>query len=273
MFRVEKTFRRVALALVFGAALYAAFAYIFAPWAWRHFEHQAALADKTMVTTTKYGIPGDPINVGLEGKREDIFCAMEQAGWRAADPVTFGSSAEIVGSVLARRAYDAAPVSALYYEGRRQDLAFEKRAGKSPKTRHHVRFWKVLDAGDDGLPVWLGAATFDRGVGVSHYTAEVTHHIAPEIDAERDLLASDLATTGHVESTYFVSGIGPTLFARNGGGDRYFTDGEVLVSKLRPDCESQPEPPQAAANAPAAKARSAVFRWLAPAWRWVVGRV
>ena len=269
----EAAARRVVLALLLGAALYAAFAYVFAPWAWRHHEHQAGLADKAMVTTTKFGIPGDALNVGLEGNREDILCAMKEAGWRPADPVTLGASVEIAESVLARRAYDTAPVSALYYDGRRQDLAFEKPSGRSPKTRHHVRFWKVLDAGADGEPVWLGAATFDRSVGISHYTGQVTHHIAPDIDDERNLLASDLAATGHVASTYFVSGIGPTLLARNGGGDRYFTDGEVLISKLRPGCESQPEAPVAASNGRAATNRSAVFRWIAPAWRWVVGRV
>jgi hypothetical protein len=268
-----KASSRALLALLLGAALYAGVAYAFAPWAWRHHEHQTQLAGRAMVTTTKLGIPGDALNVGLEGEREDILCAMKDAGWRAADPVTFRSSAEIAESVLAHRAYDTAPVSALYYDGRRQDLAFEKPSGKSPKTRHHVRFWKALGAGDDGAPVWLGATTFDRSVGISHYTGQVTHHIAPEIDAERDLLASDLAAAGHVGSTYFVSGIGPTLIARNGGGDRYFTDGEVVISKLRPGCESRPEPPGAAANPPAATARSAAFRWLAPAWRWVVGRL
>jgi LssY C-terminus len=263
----QKPASRVVLALLLGAALYAGFAYGIAPWAWRHHERQAGLAGKAMVTTTKLGIPGDALNVGFEGGRDDILCAMRQAGWRAADPVTLASSAEIVGSVLARRAYDTAPVSTLYYDGRRQNLAFEKPSGKSPRTRHHVRFWKVLEVGDDGLPVWLGAATFDRSVGLSHYTGQVTHHIAPDIDAERNLLASDLAATGHVESTYFVSGIGPTLLARNGGGDRYFTDGEVLLSKLRPGCEARSEPPAALASPPWMKARTMAFEWLAKLWR------
>ena len=78
----------------------------------------------------------------------------------------------IVGSVLLDRPYLDAPVSPLFYENRKQDLAFEKPSGKSARTRHHVRFWKALDAGDDGLPVWLGAAVFDDGLGVSHYTGQ-----------------------------------------------------------------------------------------------------
>src|SRR6478736_1842119 len=60
----------------------------------------------------------------------------------------------------------------------------------SPK-RHHVRFWMVLEKGSDGRPVWLGSITFDRGVGFSHDNGQVTHHIAPDIGAERDLLMRD----------------------------------------------------------------------------------
>ena len=43
-----------------------------------------------------------------------------------------------------------------------------------------------------------------------------------------------------VEASYGVSGVGPTVFARNGGGDPYFTDGETAVSRLSPDCRTVP---------------------------------
>ena len=79
-----------------------------------------------------------------------------------------------------------------YYNNKRQDLAFEKPVGNSADRRHHVRFWRVLERGQEGRAVWLGAATFDRGVGLSHDDGRVTHHIAPDIDAERDLLTGDL---------------------------------------------------------------------------------
>ena len=67
-------------------------------------------------------------------------------------------------------------------------LAFEKPDGRSADKRHHVRLWLVLEKGTDGRPLWLGSVTFDRGgVGLSHDTGQVTHHIGPDIDAERDL--------------------------------------------------------------------------------------
>lgn len=259
--------RRLLAAVALAAAFYASLAYGVAPTFWRHYEHQSALADKAMTTRTSLGIAGDALNVGLEGRREDVICALRAAGWRPADPVTWRSSAKIASSVLLRRAYATAPVSDLYYDNRPQDLAFQKPSGVSPSTRHHVRFWQVLAAGDDGEPVWLGAATFDRSVGISHYTGQVTHHIGPDIDAERDLLTRDLAAAGIVRTTYEISGVGPTLFARNGGGDPYFTDGEIVVSRLSENCKSHTQAPLVLDSPPAVHAKNVLFGWAVGLWR------
>jgi hypothetical protein len=234
--------QRVLLLALFVLAGYASLAYIVLPAFWTHYEHQKDLAALPMVTRTAQGIPGDPINVGLIGDEKDVLCAMNAAGWFPADPVTFRSSVEIAGSVLLDRAYHDAPVSNLYYLGRHEDLAFEKPAGKSADTRHHVRFWKVLDHGAENRPVWLGDATFDRGIGVSRYTGAVTHHIRADIDAERERLATDLETAGMASAKYQVTGVGPTIAGRNGGGDLYYTDGEVWILRLVEACHKQTSP-------------------------------
>lgn len=233
-------------ALVVAALLlagYFAAAYLLLPSLWRHYEHQKKLGGVPMVTTTAQGIPADPINVGLVGSARDILCAMRDARWYAADPVTWRSSLEISGSVLLDRPYPTAPVSALFYAGRREDFAFEKPVGDSADRRHHIRLWKVLERGDEGRPVWLGAATFDRGVGLSRYTGAVTHHIGPDVDAERTLVASDLQAAGMIAARYQVTGTGPTLLGRNGEGDPYHTDGEVWVLRLVEDCVRRTVPP------------------------------
>ena len=220
-------------------AIYGLMAYIVLPLAWRHYEHQKNLTGLTMVTRTAQDIPGDPINVGLVGNKEDVLCAMHAATWYPADPITFRSSVEIVGSVILRRPYRDAPVSPLFYDGRREDLAFEKPVGDSADRRHHVRYWQVLKQGQEGRPVWLGSVTFDRDVGLSHYTGQVTHHIAPDIDGERDGLTNDLKIARVVEAIYEVTGVGPTLFGRNGGGDRYYTDGEIKIARLVAGCNAE----------------------------------
>ena len=231
--------------LVLGAVLivYLVLAYLVLPALWKHHEHEPGLATLPMVTRTSAGIPGDALNVGLVGSKEDITRAMHAAEWFPADPITLRSSIEIVGSVVLDRPYRDAPVSPLYYEGKKEQLAFEKPDGRSADQRHHVRLWLVLEKGTDGRSVWLGSITFDRGVGLSHDTGQVTHHIGPDIDAERDLLMRDLREAGMVETFFQISGIGPTLFARNGEGDPYYTDGEIDVARLVLDGVKGTKPP------------------------------
>lgn len=235
---------RTLLAVAGGTvALYLLVAYVILPFAWTHHEHQPRLAAVAMVTHTAQGIPGDPLNVGLVGSREDLVLAMHAAGWFPADPVTLRTSIEIAGSVVLDRPYRSAPVSPLYFEGRTQDLAFEKPSGTSADRRHHVRLWLALQKGEEGRPVWLGAATFDRSVGFSRYTGAITHHIAPDVDAERNQLIDDLVAAKVVAAVYQVTGVGPTLNGRNGGGDRYFTDGEIHFARLMPDGKKASAPP------------------------------
>src|SRR5471032_2114593 len=138
--------KRVLIAIAALAALYTILAYIILPALWTHHERQPRLADRPMLTATRQGIPGDPINFGFVGDREDIVRAMHEAGWFAANDVTLRSSVEIIGSVLLDRPSQSAPVSPLYYEGRSEELAFELPDGGSANRRHHVRLWRVLDA-------------------------------------------------------------------------------------------------------------------------------
>jgi hypothetical protein len=235
--------KRTLIAIAALAALYAILAYIVLPALWTHHERQPRLADRSMLTATRQGIPGDPINFGFVGDREDIIRAMHEAGWYAANGVTLRSSVEIIGSVLLDRPYRAAPVSPLYYEGRSEDLAYEKPEGVSANRRHHIRLWHVLDIGLEGRPIWLGASTYDRAVGLSHYTGQVTHHIAPQIDKERDFLAAELKNAGMVKALYTVTGTGPTLFGHNGEGDLYQTDGEIWIVQLVVKGNKRTEPP------------------------------
>jgi hypothetical protein len=125
-------------------------------------------------------------------------------------------------------------VSPLFVFGRRQDLAFEKPVGDNARRRHHVRFWRSAELGRGALPLWIGAVTFDRSVGLSHRTGQITHHIAPDVDAERDGLIADLSNHGWLTELFQVTGVGSTLVGRNGGGDRYYTDGELTVGVLAP---------------------------------------
>jgi hypothetical protein len=256
--RPARRLRRIPVLLALAATLYLVAAYMLAPAIWWRHEHHPGLARRPMVTATASGIPGDPLNVGLVGDTQALVAAMHAAGWRPADPVTLRSALAIGLSVALDRPYPDAPVSPLYFEGRMQDLAFEKPVGRSADRRHHVRFWKALDAAD-GRPLHLGAASFDRGVGFSHLTGQITHHIAPDVDAERAFVIDGLADAGRLAARYFIPGSGATLAGRNGGGDPYVTDGDILVGVLLPD------------SAPAGAAQTVPVAPAADPW-WMVPR-
>jgi hypothetical protein len=223
--------RSVALGLALGFA-WLLMAYLILPWLWRHYEHHPGLETAPKTTRTAQGIPGDPLNIGLLGTHAELIGAMLDAGWDPADPTNLKSSLGIAGSVLLKRPYRAAPVSKLFVFGRPQDLAFEKPSGRSASRRHHVRFWRSNELGQSGLPLWIGAATYDRSVGLSHRTGQITHHIAPDVDDERDGLVTDLVSARVLGKVYQVTGVGSTLMGRNGGGDRYYTDGELTIGVL-----------------------------------------
>ena len=51
-----------------------------------------ALEGLPKVTRNADGIPGDPLNVGLVGSKDELIAAMLAAGWHPADPITLRSS-------------------------------------------------------------------------------------------------------------------------------------------------------------------------------------
>src|ERR1700693_3205938 len=122
--------RRWLLIVAGIAVVYIMLAYLVLPALWTHHEHEPGLASLPMVTRTSSGIPGDALNVGLVGSKEDVVRAMHAAGWFPADPITLRTSIEIVGSVVLDRPYRDAPVSPLYYDGKKEQLAFEKPDGR-----------------------------------------------------------------------------------------------------------------------------------------------
>jgi len=240
--RRQRTFVWLAALLL----LYLLTAYIVLPLVWkRDVRRHPQLFDAPRITHTPAGIPGDPLNVALLGTEAEVIRAMIAAKWDPADPLTFRSSVRIAVDSVFRRPDTNAPVSTLELFGRKQDLAFEQPVGDSPRQRHHVRFWR-WDRTDDGKEVWFGSVTFDERVGLSHTTGQVTHHIGPDLDAERDRLIASLQQAGVTSEVFWLDGF-QQLSGKNGGGDPWYTDGRLEVAVLA-GRQSSPAP---ATNAPA----------------------
>jgi hypothetical protein len=191
-----------------------------------------ALVRSPRHTTTSAGHAGDAINVAFIGTEEELHRVFAAAGWFAADPVTLQTSVRIAADVVLRKPYAHAPVSTLYLWGRKQDAAFEQPVGNSPKQRHHVRFWRSHEVDEQAKPLWLGAATFDERVELSHTTGGITHKISPDIDKERNKLVSDIIRAGVLDGYYWVDQFHQLPEGRNGGGDPYFTDRRLAVGVI-----------------------------------------
>ncbi|HEY5893710.1 MAG TPA: LssY C-terminal domain-containing protein [Chthoniobacterales bacterium] len=215
---------------IVGAYLLAAYVILPQVSKWQAGRHPD-LVDISRVTHTKNGIPGDPLNISVVGTEEDVIHAMLAAGWVPADPLTFRSSVRIAADSVFDKPDPDAPVSNLFLFGRKEDLAFEKPVGHSPRERHHVRFWRTEKL-DQGRPVWMGAATHDVGVELSHRTEQITHRISPDVDAERDLLVSELTNANHLGNPRWIDAFHKELQGRNGGGDPWHTDGRLPVLTL-----------------------------------------
>lgn len=186
-------------------------------------------------TRTPDGLLGDPVNLAVHGDEDDIHAAMRAAGWVRADAITPRSALRIVVSSLLRRSYPAAPVSTLVLFGRGQDFAYQKEVEGNPSQRHHVRFWHtpagwVLPGGRS--VDWLAGATYDRSVGLSALTFQVTHKIDADIDIERNFVVDDVRWANAEAGL----GVWPDFFTayhdKNGGGDRVETDGDLYVLDL-----------------------------------------
>ncbi|MEO5627271.1 MAG: LssY C-terminal domain-containing protein [Candidatus Saccharimonadales bacterium] len=187
-------------------------------------------------TRTADGLLGDPVNLAVDGSREQLVLAMKAAGWDIADDLNLKSSLHMVYSSVFARRYAQAPVSPLFLFNQKQDMAFQKDINNNPRKRHHVRFWKTPQ--DWWLPGgrqtdWLGAATYDKNVGLSLFTGQVTHKIDADIDKERDFVIKTLRKTRLVNDVEIVKHFTSSYHGRNGGGDTIHTDGSLPFIGLK----------------------------------------
>lgn len=189
-------------------------------------------------TRTSDGLLGDPVNAAVRGSEDALHAAMERAGWVRADPVTLRSSWRIITSTVTRRSYDQAPVSPLFLFGRMQDFAYQQEVAGNPAKRHHVRFWRTPEGWllPGGARVdWIAAGTFDRAVGFSLFTLQVTHKIDADIDVERDHLIETVRAANPTVGVERLHDFSSGYHSRNGGGDTIRTDGTLPILELPAD--------------------------------------
>ncbi len=193
-----------------------------------------AVTELPRVTDNPDGAPAEPVGVIFVGSRRQLVGAFRRAGWSVADPPTLGNVLHEAVAAISDKPYATAPVTPAFLGGQVHDIAFEKPEGAATvRRRHHARFWltRFMLA---GAPVWVGTASFDERIEIGSTLAIPTHHIDPQIDAERDLLVRELVAVGAARETQRVQ-VSEPVTGRDAEGDPFFTQGQaaVLVPTVR----------------------------------------
>ena len=180
------------------------------------------------VTETLLGTPQEPINIVLIAQdRATLGAAMTRAGWDEAVSPRVGPLVQAALLAWTNQPDPTAPVTPYFWEGNPNDLAYQRPdAADTLRRRHHVRLWETRFATSDGRQVFVGSASFDDGLKWG-----LTHHISPDLDAERARLVDDLmaSTPGATAQPFQITSVrtGQDLF-----GDPWFTDGKAVLVTL-----------------------------------------
>ena len=186
-------------------------------------------------TRTADGILSDPVNLAARGSEEQLHKVMDAAGWSLADDITPRSAWKMATTVLRRKSYPNAPVSPAFLFGRKQDFAYQQEVDNNPNQRHHVRFWRCPKGWflPGGHRVdWLAAGTYDRSIGLSLFTFQLTHRIDEDTDIERDYIIQTIQDSVEPVRVAILKDFSSGYHSRNGGGDSIRTDGDLPILEL-----------------------------------------
>jgi len=179
------------------------------------------------------GNPGDMVNFAVVGTKDQVEKAFAAAGWVTVDKTTEDAIVHGLLATLAHEAYVQMPMSTLYLFGRAQDLSFARADPLAvAAVRHHLRVWQTPQT-VNGMPLWVGSATHDNGFEKDQRNGQITHHIDPKIDTERDFIEQSFSSAGVLRQAAYVTPSDPLKTARTATGGSFESDGRIVVMLLR----------------------------------------
>jgi hypothetical protein len=184
---------------------------------------------------TSDGLLSDPVNLAIIGSEQKLHQAMQKAGWQVADRLSLKTSIKMIVATIFRRSYSTAPVSNAYLFSELQSFTYQQDINGKTNARHHVRFWKVPKGWimPGGYKVdWVAAGTFDRAIGISYFTLQLTHKIASDTDVERDYIVKTIKDNSSPKDVKYINNYFSAYHHRNSGGDNIMTDGALPIIKL-----------------------------------------
>lgn len=236
---------------------YILFAYIGLPFAVRLWQLVFKPDHIPRYVTTADGWAADPVNIAIVAKSErHLIKAMKAAGWYGVDKMTFRNGLRELYAILASKPYPTAPFSALYLFGRRFDIGFQIPYGrnKSPRQRHHVRFWQLIETPRSidehnhfaywlqrvkrffsrKRTIWIGAAIDDsHPIGLRWRNLQITHANDPDHTEERDFIIDTLNRAGLVKEIVEIRDGAPFKMRSQNIGTSFVVDGYIKLVVLK----------------------------------------
>ncbi|HUA58541.1 MAG TPA: LssY C-terminal domain-containing protein [Verrucomicrobiae bacterium] len=171
--------------------------------------------------------PSDITNILFVGDEDTLRRAFAASGWALAASLTPRTRFETLLAMAEDRGYAEAPVSLLTLGDKPPDLVFEKTTDTFAR-RHHLRVWRRPST-IRGAAVWVAAGTHDVEISFSDADRMFIHRIDPQVDREREKVASDLFFAGHVRSAVLLARPQVPHRLQNAIGDPIETDGSIQV--------------------------------------------
>ena len=172
------------------------------------------------------GREGDMINFIFTAKEDDLQRVFARAGWVKVDKM---KPALFWHLLWQRKHYAKLPMATFYVFGRAQDYSYSLPDPAAILTRrHHVRIWKTgLEM--NGNPIWVGAATHDVSIEFETRKLRINHRIDPNVDTEREFIATNLTRTHLVTQEEYLASAVPVLKAQTANGEAYHSDSRILL--------------------------------------------
>lgn len=200
----------------------------------QNFEILNSLDEVTVQRLPKYsetllGNKMEPISFVFIGSNEQIGNLFLEHGWYKADASTIDNTLKAFSFGFQNKQYLTAPVTPSYLDSKPETIAFQHPTSLNTlRQRHHIRLWKTNFKLLDGREIWVATASFDDKIEfLGPIQLLPTHHIDPNIDAERSYIIESLGT----KNVNYINLVSPQI-GKNAAGDSFFTDGKVAVIYL-----------------------------------------
>jgi undecaprenyl-diphosphatase len=182
-------------------------------------------SEQMKYTETLIGEKQEPVNFIFFAKDDgQLESTLQKAGWVLTDRADISSFIKAMKALIMKIPYPSAPISPSFWNTKIQDLSFAKVTGTNwLRNAQHLKIWRTNYSLQNGENIYVGMVNANDG-----FKWGIIPKIAPDLDAERELLYQDLSKTRKIQGHLKVQLV-KSLIGKNFMGNQFFTDGKAYI--------------------------------------------